>query len=274
MKKLFTKATLTRTLSSVILVVLALYTLITGGTVLFATLLIISLIGQFEIYRVIGMQRSLPALTAYGTAAAYYILLLADRQEHTMLLMILSLMLLMAVYVCSFPKYRAEQLCFTYFGFFYVAVMMSFIYEIRMLENGVLLVFLVFISAWVCDTCAYLAGVMLGRHKLAPKLSPKKSIEGSIGGIVGAVAVGALYGWLFQEGLLEAFVNPAVGCAIVCGAGAVISQVGDLAASGIKRNYEVKDYGHLIPGHGGIMDRFDSVIFVAPAVYFLTLFIG
>ena len=80
--------------------------------------------------------------------------------------------------------------------------------------------------------------------------------------------------FVFRGYLSEAFLNPLVGCAIVCGIGAVISQIGDLAASGIKRNYSVKDYGHLIPGHGGIMDRFDSVIFVAPAIYFLTIFIN
>ena len=151
--------------------------------------------------------------------------------------------------------------------------MMSYVYQIRELPNGICLVFLVFLSSWICDTCAYLVGVTIGKHKLAPKLSPNKSIEGSVGGIVGAALLGALYGFVFRGYLSEAFLNPLVGCAIVCGIGAVISQIGDLAASGIKRNYSVKDYGHLIPGHGGIMDRFDSVIFVAPAIYFLTIFI-
>lgn len=272
-KKLFTKATLIRTLSSVLLVVAALLALLAGGNILFATMLAVSLIGQFELYRVISIQGKLPGLVGYAASVLYYLMLLMGRMEYSMLLMIGYLMMLMAVYVFSFPKYKTEEICLTYLGFFYVPVMMSFVYQIRELQNGTCLVFLVFLSSWICDTCAYLVGVTMGKHKLAPKLSPNKSIEGSIGGIVGSVLVGALYGWLFQKYLGEAFVVPAIGCAIVCGLGAVISQIGDLAASGIKRNYQVKDYGHLIPGHGGILDRFDSVIFVAPAIYFLTLFI-
>lgn len=273
-KKLFTKATLIRTLSSVLLVVIALFTLIMGGNILFATMLIISLIGQFELYRVISIQKRLPGMAGYAFTAVYYLLLLLEKQEYVMLMMILFLMVLMTVYVFSFPKYKTEEICLTFFGFFYVSVMMSFVYQIRGLQNGICLVFLVFLSSWICDTCAYLAGVMTGKHKLAPELSPHKSIEGSIGGIAGSVLLGALYGWVLSQYLSEAFINPAAGCAVVCGVGSVISQIGDLAASGIKRNYKVKDYGHLIPGHGGILDRFDSVIFVAPAIYFLTLFIG
>ncbi|MBO5278283.1 MAG: phosphatidate cytidylyltransferase [Lachnospiraceae bacterium] len=273
-KKLFTKATLVRTLSSVLLVAVALFTLIMGENILLATMLAVSLLGQFELYRVISMQKRLPGISGYAAAIVYYLLLLLQKQEYVMVVVIAYLMLLMAEYVFSFPKYRTEEICLVYLGFFYVPVMMSFVYQIRELQNGTCLVFLVFLSSWICDTCAYLVGVTLGKHKLAPKLSPHKSVEGSIGGIAGSVLLGALYGWLFSNYLGDAFTNPAVGCAIVCGLGAVISQVGDLAASGIKRNYDVKDYGHLIPGHGGILDRFDSVIFVAPAIYFLVLLIN
>lgn len=273
-KKLFTKATLIRTLSSVLLVLAALAVLLTGGNVLFVTMLALSLIGQFELYRVISMQGKLPGGVGYAASILYYFMLWSGKTEYSMLLMVGYLLLLMTVYVCSFPKYRTEEICLTYMGFFYVAVMMSFVYQIRQLQNGTCLVFLVFLSSWICDTCAYLVGVTMGRHKLAPKLSPNKSVEGSIGGIAGSVIIGTLYGWLFSNYLGEAFAMPEVSCAIVCGLGAVISQIGDLAASGMKRNYQVKDYGHLIPGHGGILDRFDSVIFVAPAIYFLTLFLG
>ncbi len=244
-----------------------------GGNILFVTMFVVSLIGQFELYRVISRQKSLVGILGYMACIGYYLLLLLEMQEFAMLLMIVFLMVIMAAYVFTFPGYKAGEICYIFFGFFYVAVMMSYVYQIRELPNGICLVFLVFLSSWICDTCAYLVGVTIGKHKLAPKLSPNKSIEGSVGGIVGAALLGALYGFVFRGYLSEAFLNPLVGCAIVCGIGAVISQIGDLAASGIKRNYSVKDYGHLIPGHGGIMDRFDSVIFVAPAIYFLTIFI-
>ena len=103
---------------------------------------------------------------------------------------------------------------------------------------------------------------------MAPKLSPKKSLEGCIGGVAGAVAIGALFGYFFVETVVTEQEVTWV-FAVICGVGAVFSQMGDLAASAIKRNHDIKDYGKLIPGHGGIMDRFDSVIVTAPMIYFL-----
>ena len=128
---------------------------------------------------------------------------------------------------------------------------------------------LVFICAWGCDTCAYCVGMMIGKHKMAPVLSPKKSVEGGIGGIVGAALIGALYAlainrWSNAGASILEF-------AIIGAVGGAISQIGDLAASAIKRNYNIKDYGKLIPGHGGILDRFDSVIFTAPIIYYLAV---
>ena len=127
---------------------------------------------------------------------------------------------------------------------------------------------MVFICSWVCDTCAYCVGVLIGKHKMAPKLSPKKSVEGSIGGITGSAVIGAVFAYFLQNSI-HSQMNLMVIFAVIGAAGAVISQVGDLAASAIKRNHDIKDYGKLIPGHGGILDRFDSVIFTAPVIYFL-----
>ena len=112
--------------------------------------------------------------------------------------------------------------------------------------------------------------MMFAKHKLAPVLTPKKSIEGAIGGIVGSAVVGALYAHFVVESVISDQ-NVLWAFVLISAVGAVISQVGDLAASAIKRNHEIKDYGKLIPGHGGVMDRFDSVIFTAPMIYFLTL---
>ena len=140
-----------------------------------------------------------------------------------------------------------------------------------MTEYGIYLVWMVFIASWISDTFAYFTGMLLGKHKLAPVLSPKKSIEGSIGGIAGSALAGALFGYLFSTQVSQE-VNLTVVCAVLGALGSVISQIGDLAASGIKRNYEIKDYGKLIPGHGGIMDRFDSVIVTAPIIYFLVYY--
>ena len=107
---------------------------------------------------------------------------------------------------------------------------------------------------------------------MAPKLSPKKSIEGAVGGVLGTVLLTILYGFVFQKqmNLSRSYIFLLSGITAV---GALISMIGDLAASAIKRNYEIKDYGTLIPGHGGILDRFDSVIFTAPIIYYLALFL-
>lgn len=174
------------------------------------------------------------------------------------------------VYVLTFPKYKAPQIMASVFAFMYAPVMLSYIYRTRCLENGAAIVWLIFISSWMCDTSAYAVGMLIGKHKMAPRLSPKKSVEGGIGGIVGAALLGCLYGWILKNmGIMvgkSSFVYP-----LLAGAGGMISQIGDLAASAIKRNYDIKDYGHLIPGHGGILDRFDSVIFTAPIIYYLAV---
>ena len=189
-----------------------------------------------------------------------------------MMFAIILLILVMAVYVFAFPKYVSEQVMTAYFGVFYVAIMLSYIYQTRLLKDGLFLVGLVFLCSWGCDTCAYCAGMLLGKHKMAPKLSPKKSVEGGIGGIVGAALLGAIFAVAANK-ITGAGVNPAQ-YAVICGVGGMISQIGDLAASAIKRNHDIKDYGKLIPGHGGILDRFDSVIFTAPIIYYLATFLA
>lgn len=157
----------------------------------------------------------------------------------------------------------------TFFGLFYVAIMLSYVYQARELPQGAFLVWLVFICSWGCDTCAYCVGVLIGKHKMAPKLSPKKSIEGAVGGVAGAALIGALYALAVNH---FAQVGAPVGMYAAIGAvGGLISMVGDLAASAIKRNHNIKDYGKLIPGHGGILDRFDSVIFTAPIIYYMAV---
>ena len=176
----------------------------------------------------------------------------------------------MFLYVFTFPRYRAEQIMCSFFNVAYGPLMLSFIYLVRDLEYGAYMVFMIFISSWICDTCAYVVGMLIGKHKMAPKLSPKKSVEGAIGGVAGSVLVGALFGYFLMAPLTGNGGTTWI-FALIGGVGAVISQVGDLAASAIKRNHEIKDYGKLIPGHGGVMDRFDSVIFTAPIIYLLLL---
>ena len=254
----------TRLLSGILLVVIAFLTIMTGDYVLFLTLLCVSLIGMRELYNAMGVHKEridLLELAGYLGAILFYGMLLLDFEKYGMMAVIVSLILMMFVYVFTYPKYQAEEIMATFFGLVYVAVMLSFILLTRNLENGKILVWLIFFCSWGCDTCAYCVGMLIGKHKMAPVLSPKKSIEGAVGGVVGAALLGGAYAALTK--------GPAVEYAVICAVGALISMVGDLAASAIKRNRNIKDYGKLIPGHGGILDRFDSVIFTAPVIYYM-----
>ena len=170
--------------------------------------------------------------------------------------------------MASYPKYEPLDLFAGYFGVVYVPVMMSAIYILRQRHDGIYTVWLIFVGSWVCDTFAYFAGSFLGKHKLIPELSPKKTIEGSIGGVLGAVVVGILYGFIVA-GIKGTSMNKwGVFCYVLIAlVSSIFSQIGDLTASAFKRHYGIKDYGDLIPGHGGILDRFDSVIVTAPLVY-------
>ena len=254
----------TRLLSGIVLVAVALLTIISGGYVLFFTLLGISLIGMQELYKVMKVREdhfNALEIAGYFGAVIYYVLMSLDFEKYGMMGVIISFMMFMFVYVFTYPKFKADQVMPAFFGVVYVAVMLSFIYLTRNLPDGKFLVWLIFLCSWGCDTCAYCVGMLIGRHKMAPILSPKKSVEGGVGGVAGAALLGAIYAAATGGKIAE--------YALICAVGAPISMVGDLAASAIKRNQGIKDYGKLIPGHGGILDRFDSVIFTAPAIYFL-----
>ena len=258
----------TRLLSGIILMLITLIIVVLGGDLLFASLFIISIIGLTELYKVVDVNKSFPGVIGYGAAAVFYLLLYIKMEQYQLMMFILFLMLLMFAYVFAFPKFKAEQIAVVFFGLFYVGIMLSYIYRVRMLEDGAILVWLIFIGAWGSDTFAYCVGVLIGKHKFAPKLSPKKSMEGCIGGVVGAAILGFLFALIFRDRIHGVY-NPNLSFALIGAASSIISQIGDLAASAIKRNHDVKDYGNLIPGHGGILDRFDSIIFTAPIVYYL-----
>lgn len=254
--------------SSVILMIVAIITIVLGGNVLFATIMAISLIGMMELYRTINLNKTLLGILGYVVCIVLDFMILLQWEQYNMLLFIVFLLLLMLIYVFSFPKYKTEEVTLVFFGLFYVAVMLSYVYKVRMLEDGAILIWLIIIGAWGSDTCAYCVGSLIGKRKILPNLSPKKSLEGCIGGVIGAALLGLLYATIMKSNI-EGVQNPQFAYAIICGASSVISQLGDLAASAIKRNHKIKDYGKLLPGHGGVLDRFDSIIFVAPIVYYL-----
>ena len=261
----------TRLISGIVLVIIALAVIITGGPVLAAVLTGISVIGLNELYRAVGVEDkglSPLAVVGYLGCIVYYMIVFFGQSAYTMTVLTALLIMMMAVYVFTYPRYRTDQVTGAFFGIVYVAVMLSCIYELRSMPDGQYLVWLIFFASWGCDTCAYCVGMLIGKHKMSPKLSPKKSVEGAGGGVVGAALLGVIYAFAVGN-RMGSQANYVLTFAVICAVGALISMVGDLAASAIKRNHGIKDYGKLIPGHGGILDRFDSVIFIAPVIYYL-----
>ena len=225
-----------RLISGIILVLIAAFGLYMGGIVTFAMTLIVALIGYSEILKIYHIEKSSLAVIGYTGTILYYVALLFDLDQWTTAIIILFLIFLLGCYVVRFPKYKVDQMMAGFFGFVYVAVMMSFIYQIRELQNGGEFVVLLFLAAWGNDTLAYCT--------------------------------------LYLNTYIRFSFNPVTMFPIVCGLGGAVSVIGDLAASAIKRDSGIKDYGTLIPGHGGILDRFDSIIFIAPVIYYLTVMIS
>lgn len=178
--------------------------------------------------------------------------------------LILWLLISFARMALQYPRVQLAEASYNFLAPVYSVVLFSHLYLLRMLPHGLEWTFVTFLLVWATDTFAYLIGRQFGRHLLAPNVSPNKTIEGSIGGLMGSIGMGLLLWYRFPGVPLVAF----LGLAGVVG---ISAQIGDLFESALKRSAGVKDSGRLIPGHGGILDRFDSFIFVLPLVYFWVL---
>lgn len=179
------------------------------------------------------------------------------------------LLVLFTTIVATNMRINFKDVSYTLFGIVYIVTCIAFIAKIRGLEHGNWLVWFAIIAAWASDTFAYFIGKRFGKHKFS-KVSPKKSIEGCIAGVVGAVIVALIYTYAVNEitSLNFSYIYITIITAIL----SIIGQIGDFAASSIKRYVDVKDYSNLIPGHGGMLDRIDSLMFLSPFAYvFLTI---
>lgn len=269
----------TRLLSGIALVAIALLVFLTGGALMAVVVFGVSVIAYQELTRACKvrgeeMNPSAPVLVGLVMTLVYYAVIglalardIALVYPAMMMVIVAAFLAFLFVYVFTFPKYHANQIMSAMFSFLYGPVMLSFLYLLREgFDDGIYLVWFVFLASWGSDTCAYCVGVLIGKHKMTPKLSPKKSIEGAVGGILGAALLFVLYAHFVVNQYTTMTLSLPL-AALLGAVGALVSMVGDLAASAIKRNYKIKDYGKLIPGHGGIMDRFDSVIVAAPIVF-------
>ena len=188
-----------------------------------------------------------------------------------MYILVLAIVLSLIIPIIDL-KYSFMDVAVTILGFTYVVILFSFIPLVNNKVNGQYLVWLIFIGSWLSDTVAYYFGRFFGKHKLCPKVSPKKTIEGSIGGLLGATLGCGIFGIIVSPYVPEVAIVHFFLIGALCG---IMGQFGDLVASSIKRYVDLKDYSNLIPGHGGILDRFDSILFNAVVVfYYLTFIVG
>ena len=254
-----------RLIGGFIVGVITLIALFAGGITSAVILTIVSIVGIREMLRVYSLDKSLLAIVTYIATLLLYAFIYMGKTDFVFPLVIGMVLVSLSIYVITFPKYKDTDVIRTLFSFLYIALLLSYVLRIRTMDAGMLLAMFVLISSWINDIFAYLVGSAIGKHKFSPKVSPNKSVEGFVGGIVGAGFIGFLYGIVFK-----AYV-PFSGayCAIIAAVGAIPAVIGDLAASAIKRDNGIKDYSNLIPGHGGVIDRIDSILFTAPIIYYL-----
>ncbi|MBR6472214.1 MAG: phosphatidate cytidylyltransferase [Firmicutes bacterium] len=241
-----------------------------GGVWLKIAVVVCSVIGLNEFYNGFKAKGTKPSyIIGYASIALLYILHTVVTSigggSGTMVKFWLFIVVVASmVYGFKVEERKTEDMAATALGIIYVPFLFHFVVLIDECDYAKNYIWLVFIIAFGTDIFAYFTGMLIGKHKLCPTLSPKKTIEGAIGGMIGAMVFSVFLG-CFILGPWHA-IN--VNFILMTLIGSVISQLGDLSASAFKRQMGIKDYGNLIPGHGGILDRFDSVLFVAPYLYF------
>ncbi len=254
-----------RIISGVIGAALLVAVLLSDTIILNIGMASVAFIALLEMYGAVGLTKYLP-LQILGLAASFaFTFAYAFANKLLMPLMFVYVVALFALYMKKDGNLKLHDISKMFFLTIFICFFLVHLVFIRKLPHGQYLIWTVFIGAFLTDTFAYIVGRIFGRHKLCPRLSPKKTVEGSVGGLFGACAGMLAYGLIMQYGFGLGANYPNL---VLLGlASSAAAQFGDLAASAIKRQYGVKDYGNIIPGHGGIMDRFDSVIFAAPVVY-------
>jgi len=254
----------TRILSSLAMLPLLLV-IYYGGYPLMLACFLVGLVGIHEFYKgfeALGIHANYSvALVAIVSLYLIHLskIILGYMQNEWMMFWFFGVVLLSLLTLFQIEKRKLEDAMVTITGIFYVVYFSFHVQLIASTQH--IFIWLVFLTAFGTDIMAYFSGYLFGKHKLCPKISPKKTVEGSVGGTLGSMILCGLFGYF----VLPQFM---IHCMIIGALGGIISQFGDLTASIFKRKMGIKDYGKLIPGHGGIMDRFDSVLFTAPMVYY------
>ena len=258
---------LTRIITAVVAVALLIPVLVFSDTLVFPIAMAgLALVAVCEMLKCTG-NKKLPVLVIsaiFGASAPIAARLCSDLSLFVTVAAAIGfgyMLFLFALAVFSHGKYDITSACTDLALVLYVIATFTSIVLLRDTAYGASLYLLAFIGPWVSDSAAYFCGFAFGKHKLIPDVSPKKTVEGSVGGILFTAAAFVVYGTIVLKPTTAAsyIILAVIGFAV-----SVISQIGDLIASLVKRKYGIKDYGKLFPGHGGVMDRFDSVLATAP----------
>lgn len=253
---------LQRVISAVIGAGLLLFLIKIGGLVLLGAITVVSIIGFNEFVR-LSKKLGYNIDNNIGYITIFLLALQTLSSNNNLLLYFVFISVLGALYyLYRYPNINLADLAVGYFGSFYIGWSLLHIYNIRNLPNGFWIVIFIFIIIWATDTGAYFTGLNFGKHKLAPNISPKKTIEGFIGGII----ISTIISYIYSKYVLQLYGFEVVGLIITV---SVLGQFGDLFESSLKRQAGIKDSGNIIPGHGGILDRFDSTFLTAPLAYYV-----
>ncbi len=263
-----------RILSAIVALPFIIIPLYFGGWLMSILVLSAIFIGLWEFNRAFQVKDKYVYALQCVMTVGLFALQRQEKMDYVFAALVLLLVLTFVYYLIQYPKVELKTVFIGIIGYIYISVMMSHIVLIRNMQSyGQALTWLILIIAFGSDSFAYFSGVFLGKHKLAPKLSPNKTIEGAIGGMVGTGIVMVIYMAFILSETINLEAKHIVGFMFLGMLGSVFGQFGDMAASAMKRETKIKDFGTLIPGHGGIVDRMDSIIFVAPFVYYVALFI-
>ena len=239
-----------------------------GGIYLKGFVFALSIMAMWEFYNALKAKEFKPvAIAGYALLIIYY--LINNDFEKMMYILVAAAFLLLIIPVINL-EYTFIDVSLTLLGLMYGGILFSTVYLVNAKPSGAFLVWLIFIGSWLSDTAAYYSGRLFGKHKLCPKVSPKKTVEGSIGGLIGATIFSGIYGIIISR---YTNVMPVIHYFLIGALCGIFGQFGDLVASSVKRYVGIKDYSNLIPGHGGILDRFDSIIFSATVVFYYLTFI-
>ena len=267
---------LKRIISSLVLIPLVTAILVFGNKYLVdIAISIIAIMSLYEYFNSYPDAKEKKEIHIIGYIAAVLIAFIHIIPEGYVLYLIgaiipVSILILFSQVILTNMKYNIKDISTTFFGICYIVIFLMFLSIIRETENGKITIWFVFLAAWGTDIFAYFVGRKIGKHKFS-KISPNKSIEGCIAGIAGSIMCMLIYAVICNN-FMNCNFNYWI-ITIIAVILSIIGQIGDFAASSIKRYNQIKDFSNLIPGHGGMLDRIDSVIFIAPFAYFLLMLI-